>query len=187
VIVTSLASFDVVKWISSVLARSNCIVFSEASLYIILTSCCSILVFFCRLIDFVVIEMSSIYKMYLTRPELAWGVSNRLRIYIRKRIGETGLPWGIPVFIGKKSSIWLSKESRRVRLLRNNNIHEIRENSSLSFLRVDRSLFLNTWSKAPLTSRNKVIVLYFSRLLVSILFVRNKTVSIANFLSLPFI
>jgi hypothetical protein len=30
--------------------------------------------------------------MYLTRPELAWGVSNRLRIYIRKRINKTGLP-----------------------------------------------------------------------------------------------
>jgi hypothetical protein len=91
-IVTSLVSFDIVKWISSILARSNCIVFSEASLYIILISCYSILVFFCRLVDFVVIEMSSIYEMYLTRPELAWGVSNRLRIYIRKRIGETGLP-----------------------------------------------------------------------------------------------
>jgi hypothetical protein len=91
-IVTSLVSFDVMKWISSVLARSNCIVFSEASLYIILTSCCSILVFFHRLIDFVIIEILFIYEMYLTRPELAWEVSNRLRIYIRKRIGETRLP-----------------------------------------------------------------------------------------------
>jgi hypothetical protein len=143
VIVTSLASFDIIKWISSILARSNCIVFSEASLYIILTSCCNILVFFRRLIDFVIIEISSIYEMYLTRLELAWGVSNRLRIYIRKRIGETGLPWGIFVFIGKKSSIWLSKENRRVRLLRNNNIHEIRENNSLSFLKINRSLFLD--------------------------------------------
>jgi hypothetical protein len=70
-IVTSLASFDVVKWISSVLARSNCIAFSEASLYTILTSRYSILVFFRRLIDFVVIEISFIYEMYLTRPELA--------------------------------------------------------------------------------------------------------------------
>jgi hypothetical protein len=142
-IVASLASFDIMKWISSVLARSNCIMFSEASLYTISTSRCSILVFFHRLVDFVVIEISSIYEMYLTRPELVWGVSNRLRIYIRKRISETGLPWGIPVFIGKKSSIWLSKESRRVRLLRNDNIHEIRENSSLSSLRVVRSLFLD--------------------------------------------
>jgi hypothetical protein len=142
-IVASLVSFDVIKWISSVLARSNYIAFSEASLYIILTSCYSILVFFRRLIDFVVIEISSIYEIYLTRPELAWGVSNRLRIYIRKRIGETRLPWGIPVFIGKKSSIWLSKKNRRVRLLRNNNIYEIRKNNSLSFLRVDRSLFLD--------------------------------------------
>jgi hypothetical protein len=71
VIVTSLASFDVVKWISSVLARSNYIMFSEASLYIILTSCYSILVFFRRLVDFVVIEILSIYEIYLTRPELA--------------------------------------------------------------------------------------------------------------------
>jgi hypothetical protein len=90
-IITSLASFDVMKWISSVLARSNCIVFSEASLYIILISRYSILVFFRRLVDFVVIKISSIYEIYLTRLELAWGVSNRLRIYIRKRIGETGL------------------------------------------------------------------------------------------------
>jgi hypothetical protein len=66
--------------------------FSEASLYIILTSCYSILVFFRKLIDFVIIEISFIYEIYLTRPELAWGVSNRLRIYIRKRIGKTGLP-----------------------------------------------------------------------------------------------
>jgi hypothetical protein len=143
VIITSLASFDVVKWISSVLARSNYIMFSEASLYIILISRYSILVFFRRLIDFVIIEISSIYEIYLTRLELAWGVSNRLRIYIRKRIDETGLPWGILVFIGKKSSIWLSKESHRVRLLRNNDIYEIRENNSLSFLRVDKSLFLD--------------------------------------------
>jgi hypothetical protein len=117
--------------------------FSEASLYIILISCYNILVFFYKLVDFVIIEISFIYEIYLTRLELAWGVSNRLRIYIRKRIGETRLPWGILVFIGKKSSIWLSKESRRIRLLRNNNIHEIRENSSLSFLRVDKSLFLD--------------------------------------------
>jgi hypothetical protein len=80
------------KWISSVLAKSNYIMFSEASLYTISTSRYNILVFFRRLVDFVVIEISSIYEMYLTRLELAWGVSNRLRIYIRKRIGETGLP-----------------------------------------------------------------------------------------------
>jgi hypothetical protein len=104
-IITSLASFDVMKWISSVLVRSNCIMFSEASLYTILTSCYNILVFFRRLIDFVIIEILFIYEMYLTRLELAWGVSNRLRIYIRKRIGEIRFPWGIFVFIGKKSSI----------------------------------------------------------------------------------
>jgi hypothetical protein len=91
-IITSLASFDIIKWISSVLARSNYIVFSEASLYNISTSRYSILIFFYRLVDFVIIEISSIYEKYLTRPELAWGVSNRLRIYIRKRIGKTGLP-----------------------------------------------------------------------------------------------
>jgi hypothetical protein len=52
--------------------------FSEASLYTILTSRCSILVFFRRLVDFVIIEISFIYEMYLTRPELAWGVSNMI-------------------------------------------------------------------------------------------------------------
>jgi hypothetical protein len=142
-IIASLAFFDVVKWISSVLVRSNCIMFSEASLYIISTSRYNILVFFRRLVDFVVIEISFIYEMYLTRPELVWGVSNRLRIYIKKRIGKIGLPWGILIFIGKKSSIWLSKENRKIRLLKNNNIHEIRESSSLNSLKVDRSLFLN--------------------------------------------
>jgi hypothetical protein len=74
-------------------------------LYTISTSRYSILVFFYRLIDFVIIEISFIYEIYLTRLELAWGVSNRLRIYIRKRIGKTGFPWGILIFIGKKSSI----------------------------------------------------------------------------------
>jgi hypothetical protein len=104
-IVASLVSFDIIKWISSVLARSNCIVFSEASLYSISTSRYNILMFFRKLVDFVIIEILFIYEMYLTRLELAWGVSNRLRIYIRKRISKTGLPWGILVFIGKKSSI----------------------------------------------------------------------------------
>jgi hypothetical protein len=70
-IVASLVSFDIVKWISSILARSNYIVFSEASLYIISISCYNILVFFRRLIDFVVIEISFIYEIYLTRLELA--------------------------------------------------------------------------------------------------------------------
>jgi hypothetical protein len=92
IIVTSLVFFDIMKWISFVLARSNYIMFSEASLYIISTSRCSILVFFRRLIDFVIIEILSIYKMYLIRPELVWGVSNRLCIYIRKRIGKIGFP-----------------------------------------------------------------------------------------------
>jgi hypothetical protein len=44
--------------------------FSEASLYIILTSRYSILVFFRKLVDFVVIEILSIYEMYLIRLEL---------------------------------------------------------------------------------------------------------------------
>jgi hypothetical protein len=69
-IVASLASFDIMKWISSVLARSNYIVFSEASLYIILISRYSILVFFRKLVDFVIIEILSIYEIYLTRLEL---------------------------------------------------------------------------------------------------------------------
>jgi hypothetical protein len=92
IIVTSLASFNIIKWISSILVRSNYIIFSEASLYIISISRYNILVFFRRLIDFVIIEILFIYEMYLTRLELAWGISNRLRIYIRKRIGKTGLP-----------------------------------------------------------------------------------------------
>jgi hypothetical protein len=91
-IITSLASFDIMKWISFVLARSNCIVFSETSLYIISTSRYNILVFFRKLINFVIIEILFIYEMYLIRLELAWGVSNRLRIYIRKRINKTKLP-----------------------------------------------------------------------------------------------
>jgi hypothetical protein len=70
-IVTSLASFDIMKWISSILARSNYIMFSEVSLYIISTSRYNILVFFRRLIDFVVIEILFIYEIYLTRLELA--------------------------------------------------------------------------------------------------------------------
>jgi hypothetical protein len=64
--VTSLASFDVVKWISSVLAKSNYIMFSEASLYSISTSRYSILVFFRRLVDFVVIEISSRQGVYIS-------------------------------------------------------------------------------------------------------------------------
>jgi hypothetical protein len=91
-IITSLVFFDIMKWISFILARSNYIMFSEASLYIISTSRYSILMFFRKFIDFVVIEILFIYEMYLTRLELAWGVSNRLRIYIRKRISETRFP-----------------------------------------------------------------------------------------------
>jgi hypothetical protein len=44
--------------------------FSEASLYIILISRYNILVFFRRLIDFVIIEILFIYEIYLIRLEL---------------------------------------------------------------------------------------------------------------------
>ena len=56
----SCASWPVVKCISSVLARSNCIALSDASLYKTLTSFSSSFVFFFRLVDAVVIEISSI-------------------------------------------------------------------------------------------------------------------------------
>jgi hypothetical protein len=70
-IIASLASFDIMKWISFVLARSNYIMFSEASLYNISISCYNILVFFRKLVDFVIIEILSIYEKYLTRLKLA--------------------------------------------------------------------------------------------------------------------
>jgi hypothetical protein len=58
--VLSCASLPVVKCINSVLAKSNCIALSAASLYKTLTSLSSSFVFFFRLVDAVVIEMSSI-------------------------------------------------------------------------------------------------------------------------------
>jgi len=66
-------------------------------------------------------------------------VSNKFRIYIRNSIGEIGLPCGIPVFIGVKSSIWPSKESRSVCLFRKEETYEMSEAGSRSSCRTDKS------------------------------------------------
>ena len=61
-----LASFLVVKYKSSVLTKSNCIVFSALRSYIFATSLSRILMFFLRLIDTTVSEISSIYESIFT-------------------------------------------------------------------------------------------------------------------------
>ena len=55
--VATLASLDLVKCSSSVLAKSNCIAFWAASSYSLATSLSSILTFLFRLLDVAVREM----------------------------------------------------------------------------------------------------------------------------------
>ena len=76
--VATFASLEVVKWISSVLARSNWIADSEASLYSLSTSRSRIRMFFFRLDHTVEIEISSIYERNFTEAEVV--VSKRFRI-----------------------------------------------------------------------------------------------------------
>ena len=64
-ILAVLASFPVVKYMSSVLAKSNYIVFSALCLYIFATSLSRILIFFLRLVDTIVSKMLSMYKRIL--------------------------------------------------------------------------------------------------------------------------
>ena len=72
------------------------------------------LVFFLGLVEETDIDRSSIYD----REKQLDIVSNKGLIYIKKRIGEIGLPWGIPAEIGEKSWVWLLKDSRSWRVVR---------------------------------------------------------------------
>ena len=84
-----MAILALVKCISSVLARSNSIAFSLPSLYSLSTSLSRTLIFLKRLVEEVVRAISSIYDK--TEQEGAI-LGNKSLIYIRKRIGEIGLP-----------------------------------------------------------------------------------------------
>ena len=89
-------------------------VLSSASWYRLAVALLRTLTFRFRLVEAVVIEMSSIYKINLTSLDV-----KRFRVYIRKRIGEIGLPCRIPASTSENCSVWLLKASRSSLLLRN--------------------------------------------------------------------
>ena len=112
-----------------------------------------------------------------------------LRIYSRNKIGDIGDPCGIPVSSSTFSCICPLKESCIFLLLRKVATHCVNAIGSPSSLQIDRSWFLETWLKAPFTSRNNVVAIlylaFFLLFLDWILFRSNKTASIADRCLLP--
>ena len=88
----SLAFLEVVKYINSVLAKSNSIALLAPSLYSLVTSLSSILIFFFKLIKAIIREILSIYK----ENRIAFNLNSPL-IYIRNKISNTRLPCNILV------------------------------------------------------------------------------------------
>jgi len=112
-----------------------------------------------------------------------------LRIYSRNKIGDIGDPCGIPVSSSTFSYICPLKESCSFLLLRKVATYYVNAIGSPSSLQIDKSWFLETRSKAPLTSRNNVVAIlclaFFLLFLDWILFRSNKTASIADRYLLP--
>ena len=79
---------------------------------------------------------------------------------MRKKIGETGLPCGMPALISLNSSIWPSKASLRDLLDRKVLAQVIRLIGRPSLFSVSRNWLCETWSNAPLTSRKTVDVMW---------------------------
>ena len=114
---------------------------------------------------------------------LSW--KNKSRVYIRNSIGDIGLPWGIPVSTTLNSSILLLKESRSCRSSRNERVQVISRVGILRSFMIASSLFFDTWSKAPFTSRNRAEVFLWSRHCRSTKFFRSITASTADFFFRP--
>ncbi len=85
--VASVAAFKDEKYSSLVLTMSKEIALFSPALTSLPTSLSSILAFFLKLLNITVTDISSMYERYFPVLE-----ENKSRIYIRKRIGEIGLP-----------------------------------------------------------------------------------------------
>lgn len=119
------ASFEFIKWISSVLSGSKIIPLSLPRLKRRLTS--SSIIFLLR---FKLPELAiSVISLIQERQEASidGNISQR---QIRNKIGETGLPWGIPVSILLKSSVSPLNASPRSRLFINKRIYASRFSGS---------------------------------------------------------
>ena len=81
-------------------------------------------------------DMSSKYERTLMEEA---NDGKRSLIYIRNRIGEIGLPCGIPVLSDAKSSVWPSNDSLSNRLSKKEEVQEIRLVGSLRACRMARS------------------------------------------------
>jgi hypothetical protein len=79
--------------------------------------------------------------------------------YSRNKIGDIGEPCGIPDSGSTFSCICPLKESCSFLLLRKVSTYYVNAVGSPSSLQIDRSWFLETWSKAPFTSRNNVVAI----------------------------
>ncbi len=112
-----------------------------------------------------------------------------LCIYSRNKIGDIGDPCGIPVSSSTFSCICPLKESCSFLLLRKVATYCVNAIGSPSSLQIDRSWFLETWLKAPFTSKNNVVAIlylaFFLLFLDWILFRSSRTASIADRYLLP--
>jgi hypothetical protein len=80
--------------------------------------------------------MSSTYERSLTELERE---GKRSLVYIRKRIGEIGLPCGTPASRLLNSSIWLSKESLKTLFSKKEETQIIRGIGRRSFWKIFKS------------------------------------------------
>ena len=112
-----------------------------------------------------------------------------LCIYSRNKIGDIGDLCGIPVSSSTFSCICPLKESCSFLLLRKVATYYVNVIGSPSSLQIDRSWFLETWLKAPFTSRNNIVAIlylaFFLLFLDWILFRSSRTASIADRCLLP--
>ena len=100
-------------------------------------------------------------------------------------MGETGEPCGIPVVIGVMGSDSASKVKLASLSVRKESTHRIIAGLSRIFLRVCNRRCLKTLSNAPLTSMQRVEVIFFSLFPWSIVEVSSMTASTADLLGLP--
>jgi hypothetical protein len=85
--------------------------------------------------------------------------SNRSLIYIKKRIDETGDPYGMPVFIAVFSDFSPSKANWIYLLFIKDLIHLHIDIGNFSRWQNPSSWFMDTWSNVPFMSKKGIRIL----------------------------
>jgi len=84
-----------------------------------------------------------------------------LYIYSRNKIGDIGDPCGILISNSTFFYICPLKESYIFLLLKKVAIYYINAIDNPNSIQIDRNWFLETWSKAPFTSRNNIVAILY--------------------------